>query len=505
MNLKKCTRGKWIINTSLGSGKSTKIIEMANNSDFETPHLIVVDTKEEVDRYRGDLPGYDWFYQTKEKLVKKEMKNVITALINLRKVSNDTYFDFVIKGIQSKLKRIDDEETTSSKGLIITKAMFNEYLKYQYENPLSKYKTITIDELSNLEILSTFKLKDEYTSFFSNEPNFKESLFKEKLKQISCPLIENPRTFFEELVAGNSLAFLKKTQFTNETEIVMKNIKLFKLLNSKDINIQILDATANFHEYFYNDLSSFKRIDGKKREYKNLTIQEDVFDTGYLSKISNFRVNYKDQKPSIEKKLNIINSLDIKSSLVFSNKDTIEVLKKKMPSKTLDYFYSGNDIGTNKYKDNLNLCILYGQRLNKEYIDIISYYFKVSNKELEKNLIAARTIQLIGRTAIRNKSIKKEIKVNIIHFPELDIDRVLKYYRKAIYKKKTITIDIEDATDIGKIMQHIAKKSIEFKSITPKERRLEIRKIISILEIPCKDIKSKSNLVYRVIKKLKAS
>jgi hypothetical protein len=503
MNINKCSKGKWIINTPLGSGKSRAIIQMAKEGKFETPHLIVVDTKEEVNRYRTELPGYKWYYQTEESLIKKKFKNALDALIEVKRASHDMYFDFVIECLESKLKKIDKKEMNSNQGLIITKAMFNEYLKYQYGDPLAQFKTITIDELSNLEILSSFPLKDEYTCFLSNEPNFHETILKSKLIEVICPVIENPKTFFENLVATNSKAFFKKIMYSKNIEIVMKNMKLFRLLNSDNLNIQILDATATFNSYFYNALKNYKRIDSQTRQYNNLMLNKVHLDTGYINKISKFRINIRDHKEEIKQKIEIINSLNIKEPLIFSNKDTVEALKKYMPYKTLDYIYSGNDIGTNKYRNHTDLCILYGQKINKEYVDILSYYFEKPAKDIQDNLIAARTIQLIGRTAIRNPGLSGVVNVSIINFPELEIDKVLSYYKGSTCYQTTYSVDIEEKTDIGRIMKHIKINNLKLEGLENDVLRKQIKEFLPLLRIDPKDSKSMSNLLTRATTKIK--
>ena len=505
MNLENCKKGKWIVNTPLGSGKSRAIIQMAKENKFQTPHLIVVDTKEEVDRYKNKLPEYQWYYQTKETLVSHKFKKAILALEDLKKDFGDMYVDFVIDGLKSKLKRKDEEEITSDKGLIITKAMFNEYLRYQYSDPLSRFKTITIDELSNLEILSSFPLKDEYTCLLSNEPNFHEDLLKSKLKQISCPAIDKPKTFFEELVASNGVAHLKKIRYGSSTEIVLKNTKLIRLLNSEDLNIHILDATADFNSYFYNSLKGYTKIETQNPSYQNLCFRHIEFNTGYKNKISKFRINYRDSVAEIQEKLKIIKNLNITSPLLFSNKDTIEILKKHCKHTTLDYFYSGNDIGTNKYRNYTDLCILYGQKINKEYTNILSYYFKEPAENIQDNLIAARTIQLVGRTAIRTRHISKDITVSIVNFPELDIDKVLEYYHRSHYIKGELIVEIEEKTDTGKVMKYISKNNLNLHTYPNNTKREKLREIISSLGITPKDSKAMSNLISRVIAKLKES
>ena len=200
MNLDKVTRGKWIVDTSIGSGKSRAIIDLAQRKKFEYPHLIVVDTKNEVDRYRSELEDYDWYYETDKRQVEELTVKAIKILTELRKISNYMFLDLFIPGLMSRLEDVYMERSKYSKGFIITKAMFNKYLQYDYGTPLKRFKTITIDEITNLDIVSKFPMKEEYLPLLSSEADFKETLKRSKVKAISTPYISKPKTFLEDLL-----------------------------------------------------------------------------------------------------------------------------------------------------------------------------------------------------------------------------------------------------------------------------------------------------------------
>lgn len=501
MDLSQCNTGKWIINTPLGSGKSRAIIQMAKEGKFKAPHLIIVDTKEEVNRYRSQLPEYDWYYQTDQFLKEKLLKEVIPILNQLKDIiENENYKELA----DISYKELENpnvlKKNTSEKGLIITKAMFNKYLDHQNSNFLSKFNTITIDELSNLNILAKFLFKDEYTCLLKDVSNSSNHTNSTRLQKFPCNKTENPSSFFEGLINNNTHAFLKRGPFKRTSEIYLKNTKLLDLLNSDNINIQILDGTANFNDYFYDSLEKYQRIDIETEAYANLSINTRTFDTGYTIKMSKLRIHSSDNNRTKNEKLSLIKGLNINSSLIFSNKDTIDALKDNgyHRDKTLDYYYSGNDIGTNKYQLYTDLTILYGQKINTEYTKMLSFYFNKDAEDIQSDLTAARTIQLIGRTAIRNNNPDTSVVIDIFNFPELDICKVLEYYRESNYKENYLPVTIEEVTSVGKVVQYIKKQGLLLDELTNKK----IKAIISDLKIESKDTKSLDNLVYRVNNKL---
>ncbi len=443
----------------MGFGKSTKVINALKNGRTKEPVLVVVNDNAQVDRYyRGNKyqnglmeHGYTYYYSTKDSQEIRTIKYLISNLQKLDEKSEQDY-ESIIESLNEKIEKLEllDFEaviTELDKGMIITKQKFNQLL-YEEEitNNLEQFNTFILDEISNLDLITEFKLDKITSSYVRPAENVKEPI------KVKAKCYETPYNYFEKLCNNTGYYwYIPDTNPNNKNnKICLKNTLLMDFLNANnDKNIFILDATKHYTEYIYKHLDGYRTVELKedlKYSYPNLTIQKEILLDKNKKRLtsSDTRIHFSDlgntekKEKILKSKLNILRKLKLDEKLIFTNKATEEAYNQFNEEQVIDYFYSGKDIGSNEYRNYKEMCILYGQSINKGYIKMLADFFNDDPDSIRENYLLQRTIQLIGRTAIR---INSEYKVNIriIHFLELKEEKLLNYFIDCKLNEPTFT------------------------------------------------------------------
>jgi len=176
-------------------------------------------------------------------------------------------------------------------------------------------------------------------------------------------------------------------------------------IKEKNISIKILDGTAKFIKPLYDwlDIRIKEDYDNNLKTYPNMKIHYYKFDdvTPFEGR------NDKDIK---EKMLKFIEKEQIPNDiLLFTNYSSSEIFSKVYHR--TEYAFGGKDVGSNKFRDDENLAVVFYNTLplsfrllwNKEIkgLSLEEAQSKFNLDMAEYELIGSMMVQLVGRTAIR--------------------------------------------------------------------------------------------------------
>jgi hypothetical protein len=187
--------------------------------------------------------------------------------------------------------------------------------------------------------------------------------------------------------------------------LVVKTDTLKRFIQQK--HFVVFDATAelNRKDYDYIGIQIDKQFSKNKFDYANLTIVNT-----YVSNVSEYSIR-NGSKPALDKIVQSVPDTERKY-YTFAPKKAMEPLISTFgyDPKKLYYFFSGEDVGSNTFKDDRNLVVIamqtYPRILRIVYNNVVYGYSldKANRNEYdlaEWYMITRDLVQLIGRTAVR--------------------------------------------------------------------------------------------------------
>ena len=430
-----------VICSPLGSGKSSSVKQYIHTNP-DKKILLVLNQIKDLEQFKKDLPD-NLIYVDKDSQIKiKEAVNIIHAgkynCLAITKVR----FNYMVT-VRTKLfddfdKIIIDESGGLSP--IIQDTFDGSIDKILYTLKLI-IKTLSKETLEKSKDLLNFlmDINSDYVSKQKTSAKVTKIKVKDEYKKIAHLIINDLLRLYEldrlsehniAKVFGLLVNILNDELYVNEyingknkySNVLFINKFLKDYIKNKNIPIKVLDGTAMLLKPLYEWLELPIKNDYVElpKNYPNLKIHYYKFDD-----ITSFegRTNQEVRKRMLQfmKNEGIPNDY-----LIFTNKTSVEVFEKDYDK--VDYAFSGNDVGTNIYRDEKNLVVVFYNTLPQSIRILWNMFIKgmdferaISKNELdiaEYELVGSMLVQLVGRTAIRKDS-NEDVNVYLfcVHYP----------------------------------------------------------------------------------------